>query len=500
MAALLLAGLSAAAVFWFYSGGYLNYYGDAEAHLNIARRVVDSRTPGYDQLGSVWLPLLHVLLLPLVRYDGLWHSGLAGSIPSAAAFVLGGVFLFAAVRRIFGGGAPAWVAIALYALNPNLLYLQSTAMTEPLFLGCLMAILYFTVVFRQTESRIALVCAALANAAATLTRYEGWFLVPFVTAYILIASRRNRVAAAVLYGAVASLGAAYWLAHNRYLFGDALFFFNGPYSARAIQGNKPYPGLHDWPAALLYFRTAARLCVGTPLFWMGLAGAVVAAFRRAFWPLLLVSLPAAFYVWSVHSSGTPIFVPGLWPNSHYNTRYGLALLPLLVLGGAALATLAPQGRRHWAAVVIVLAAVSPWLLQPRKESWVTWKESQVNSEGRRAWTREAAGYLGPRYRPGAGIYTGFGDLTGIYRAMRVPLRVTLTGDNEPQFMASYARPDLFLREEWAVCMAGDPVQTVLTRARRPYPDYPTYTLVKRIVVKGAPVIEIWRRFTPAESQ
>jgi len=34
---------------FFYQRGYLAYYGDAEAHLNIARRILDSRTPGYDQ-------------------------------------------------------------------------------------------------------------------------------------------------------------------------------------------------------------------------------------------------------------------------------------------------------------------------------------------------------------------------------------------------------------------------------------------------------------------
>ena len=74
-----LALLSAAAIAVFYSNGWLLYYGDAEAHLNIARRMVDSRTPGYDQVGTVWLPLLHWLMLPLVRVDALWLNGLAGA-------------------------------------------------------------------------------------------------------------------------------------------------------------------------------------------------------------------------------------------------------------------------------------------------------------------------------------------------------------------------------------------------------------------------------------
>ena len=58
--------------------GTLLLYGDAVAHLHIARRVFDSLTPGFRQLGSVWLPLPHILLLPFVWNMTWWHNGLAG--------------------------------------------------------------------------------------------------------------------------------------------------------------------------------------------------------------------------------------------------------------------------------------------------------------------------------------------------------------------------------------------------------------------------------------
>src|SRR5437879_8444780 len=76
-----LAVVSALAVWFFHSRGWLLWYGDAEAHLNTARRIIDSRTPGYGQLGTPWLPLLHVLLVPFVRVDAWWHSGSAAAIP-----------------------------------------------------------------------------------------------------------------------------------------------------------------------------------------------------------------------------------------------------------------------------------------------------------------------------------------------------------------------------------------------------------------------------------
>jgi hypothetical protein len=150
--------------------------------------------------------------------------------------------------------------------------------------------------------------------------------------------------------------------------------------------------------------------------------------------------------------------------------------------------------RTAAAFLLPIAALAPWLWRPGGASVVAWKESQVNSVARRAWTAQAAGVLAARYREGSGIFTSFNDLTGIYRMARIPLGETLTGDNGPLFLGSAQRPDLFLREEWAVVMGGDPVQTAINRANR---AGPYYMLSARIAVKNAPVIEIWRRSLPA---
>ena len=76
--------------FLFYNRqGAVLLYGDAIAHINIARRVFDSRTPGLLQLGTVWLPLPHLLIMPFVISKPMWQSGAGGSIPSMIAFVLG---------------------------------------------------------------------------------------------------------------------------------------------------------------------------------------------------------------------------------------------------------------------------------------------------------------------------------------------------------------------------------------------------------------------------
>ena len=476
-----MALASAGAIAFFHAHGWLLYYGDAEAHLNIARRIVDSRTPGYDQLGTPWLPVPHVLMLPLVGRDALWRSGLAGAIPSGLCFVIAGVFLFLAVRRVFGDDAPAFAAAGAFALNPNMLYLGSIPMSEPAFWAAWMALVYFTLRFRDTGGWGAVVGAGVAASLGALSRYEGWFLIPF--AALCLAQRRVR--AGVVFGVLASLGPLYWLGHNWWLQGDALYFLRGPGSAFAIQGDAPYPGKGDWWAALYYYRHAAGLGAGPVLALVGLAGLLAALLKRAFWPLVLLALPGAFYVWSMHSSRTPIFVPTLWPHSYYNSRYGLAAVPLLAFGVAALAAVVPRGARAWAAAARVLASVAPWLIAPRPANWVTWHESLVNSEARRDWTGQAAGFLASHYVRGSGIITASGDIIGIYREAGIPLRETFSADNGLPWVAALQRPDLSMWQQWAVAVAGDDVAHAMRSGVR-------YRLEKSIAVKGAPVIEIYR--------
>ena len=58
------------------------YYGDAISHLVISREIFDSLSPGFGQVGTVWLPMTHLLLLPFVISNFLFHSALAGTIVS----------------------------------------------------------------------------------------------------------------------------------------------------------------------------------------------------------------------------------------------------------------------------------------------------------------------------------------------------------------------------------------------------------------------------------
>ena len=109
---------------------------DAKAHLVVSRRILDSLTPGWEQIGAVWLPLPHLLnMLPGADRLSLSH----GRIRHCAV----DRFVTRSPRRrsrrpcslLTSSRAGAALAAALYATNPNVLYLQSTPMTEPLLFG-----------------------------------------------------------------------------------------------------------------------------------------------------------------------------------------------------------------------------------------------------------------------------------------------------------------------------------------------------------------------------
>ncbi|MDG6898547.1 MAG: hypothetical protein JRN24_02285, partial [Nitrososphaerota archaeon] len=71
-AAAALAGAASAFVLLMQNRYALVYYGDAISHLVISRRIVDWIDPGLAQVGSVWLPMTHIMLLPFVLNDFLF--------------------------------------------------------------------------------------------------------------------------------------------------------------------------------------------------------------------------------------------------------------------------------------------------------------------------------------------------------------------------------------------------------------------------------------------
>ncbi len=93
---------------FYYQRGEILLYGDAVAHINIARRVFDSKTPGPLQLGTVWLPLPHLLMTPFLISTEMWRRGAGGSIPSMVAYVFGVIGMFRLVQDLVAQRTTGW--------------------------------------------------------------------------------------------------------------------------------------------------------------------------------------------------------------------------------------------------------------------------------------------------------------------------------------------------------------------------------------------------------
>src|SRR6185437_5242965 len=181
-----------------------------------------------------------LLMLPFVQVYAWWANGIAGAIPSGLAYLAACIGLYRLARHWLAP-APAALALAFFALNPNLLYLQTTAMTEPLFLCDTIWIVIWLVEWRTAldagpaASNRLLWIVTGALIAAVFTRYDGWivaFAAWIAMAVTLARSGRLRSRAFVAASVLLAAAPAAWFAYNAGFFGDWLYFDRGPFSAK----------------------------------------------------------------------------------------------------------------------------------------------------------------------------------------------------------------------------------------------------------------------------
>jgi hypothetical protein len=489
-------------------------YGDAVAHINIARRVFDSKTPGLLQLGTVWLPLPHVLILPFIISKQMWQSGTGGSVPSMAGFVLGVLGIFRLVRAAFVRDGEvdatvkvaAWASALVYGANPNLIYMQATAMGESLYLAFFVwAVVYFAEFVRGgAKSERALTKCGLCLVAAGLTRYDGWFLAVVLAGAViaspllakdarngapgsltlpgsLVPASRMAVAKFVL---LAGLAPAIWLAYNAAVYRNPLQFANGPYSAKAIEENTATvnPAKGNLFVAGSYFLKAAELNVAEATWlgrlWLALAllGSLVAGFSGRGRVALLLWVPLPFYTLSVAYGSVPIFVPPWWPFSQYNLRYGLQLLPAFAvfvpLGIRFLAQSAIRiprlgvisSRAHVVGTVSVLVLLIASYAAIWRADPICYREAAINMRGRAALDGQLAGWI-KSLPSDSTLLMYLGEHVGALEQAGVPLRRVINEGNhrvwkqpvDPEGLWERALADPAGYADYAVAFDGDPV-------------------------------------------
>jgi hypothetical protein len=463
--------VSALAALWSWHNHAMLNYGDAVAHLHIARRVIDSHRPGLSQLGSVWLPLPHLLMIPFVAVYAWWANGIAGLIPSALAYIAGCAGIYRLARHWLRPAA-AVAALAFFALNPNLLYLQTTAMTEPLFLCEMIWLAVWLVEWRgalNNDPRLAarrLVLIAIVLIAAVFTRYDGWILAFLAwTSIGIVQLRTSTLRSRTFWIASAAVVAAplLWFAYNAAFFGDWLEFARGPYSAAAIEqrtathGSGPlHPGWHDPWVALTFFVKCAKMdsapdSWGNTLLWVSLLGttwAWLTSRHRAFQWALLLWLPIPFYAYSIAWGSVPIFLPVWWPHSWYNTRYGMEMLPAFALGLAFAAQFVLAVAREFKPRSVPFAAALLYLIILLDERAVlrdhplTYVEGVKNLDSRSTFEEQIPPVLRSLLstRPGGEILMGTSVYPNLVAFTGIPLRQTINESDKEYYSAALADP------------------------------------------------------------
>lgn len=337
--------------FIYYSSteGFL-VYGDTITHLNIARSVVDNASPGVAQLGGVWLPLLHVLLLPFTSVDSLWRSGFAGSIVGYFLFIFSVLFIYKIGKELLPKVKSAGpLAALIYISNPNILYMSMTAMTEILFIGTVTSSFYFYLKWIADQKSVNLIISSWLILLTTLTRYEGWFLSFGLTIGVFIISllkprEKFREGALVLFGTVALSGGIGWLLWNLMIFNDPLYFLNSIYSSKyqtlaALSEADKVAYKSIVMSVLTYFwsvyeNVGGVLTVGGILGLLFLIYNVVFTKSRKYVAFLIFAFssffPYYFLTYAVYSGNVPIHVPQL-THSTFNIRFGMYMIPSMAV-------------------------------------------------------------------------------------------------------------------------------------------------------------------------
>jgi Dolichyl-phosphate-mannose-protein mannosyltransferase len=483
-AAAAIALVACTSLAFFYVRGLSNLYGDGIAHMEGARRIFDSLTPGYAEIGSVWLPLYHLIVAPLAINDFFWRTGLGGSLVSTAAFIIAAWVLFRLAYEMNGSLAAAAVALAGFLLCPNMLYLASTPLTEPLALLWTVLVIYGLFRYQQNGRRLALVLAGLSAFLGTLTRYDGWFLLPFAAFFVLLArpdpwSRRFRHAA--IFSVIAGAGPALWLLHNSWRFGNALEFVNGPYSAQAIYARQlattafKYPTDGSLIVSIRYYLADLELVIGVWPIVLALLGLLAWIIdrenraRRSAALLFLVLLP--FYVFSLAYAAIPLYVPTLFPNTYYNLRYGLEMLPAVaLLPSFLIITKAPSRlRRLLTGVLIgVILAQAVVVASSGAADLAVAKEGVLNTPCRSPRQQLLIRVLKDKY-DGRRVLVAVGKWPCVMPAVGISFRDTLSETNRAYWRRLRTDPGKWVA--WIIRGDGDAVDELMLTYPQAFADF-----------------------------
>jgi len=456
---------SLVAIGFFLSQDTLIAYGDSESHLNISKRVIHGLTPGFAQLGGIWLPLPHLLMLPFIWNDFLWRTGLAGAIVSSISYIVSGFMIYKITEILFKDKLVSFVAFLVFSLNLNILYMQSTAMTElPLMAFFLLSTYFFFKYLLKGEMLMNLTIAAFFAFCASLSRYDGWFLVLAESAILIVhhllqrSKLRDIEGRFIVFGSVAFLGIALWLLWDYLILGDPFYFTSSQFSAKSQQqgwlAKGQLPTYHDLGLSFIYYTTTVMSNAGIFVFAASVIGFLRFLFAKRLPHIIasgLLMVPFVFYVLTLYIGQSILFIPHITPSNFewtlFNVRYGTVMIPAV----AVFAAFAFMKSSNPVRVVLTALFIAQFALYPIGYSKVISLTDGV--EGLSSAKKVDAQYwLAENYDHGLLLMDDYKRITSVIRS-RVPMQNIIYIGSRPYWEESFVTPEKYAR--WIILQKED---------------------------------------------
>ena len=473
IAALTAVGLilSLGSLLYFTAQNVVLAYPDAQSHLLIARRVCDSSSPGLAQLGAVWLPLTHLLslllvcsdvwsttwwgnaalvltialLMAFVRYrlnhkglvlrilpmlgvgtlgvmfglslhtNGYYISGLGMVWISMFSYVFAGVLIYLLVYEITEDCWAGIVAWAVFALNPNILYLQATAMTElPLYFGVMFSIYSFRKLVMEPSRLKWLFINGVAGVVMTTVRYEGWTILmgeAVVYGFILLHNRLSIpsiLGHMLQWGYLAFAGVVGWIMWNTTIFSNPLEFQTGSYAKPSNWVSGAEAGVGNLRVAAETYGYGMLNTIGIILVLAGVALVFYVLTNRLKKESLAVLLPLGmipFFIYMVFKGQRPMQAIEL-EGTIYNARFAL----IIILSVAPLIGYIVQKSVAMKVVAVVLLAVSMLIMVNSQVGIITLTEPLRAAESTSNTSQlEVAEFLRENYNNESMLMENYGN-------------------------------------------------------------------------------------------
>ncbi len=318
-------------------------------------------------------------MLP-VQIDALYRSGWSAIAISIASMALAAWAIAWMIQRTTGSIAAGAAAAAVLVLNPDVLYLQSTPMTEPLLFGTTFLAVALIARWLDDDPRRSARAPGWAVTAACLTRYEAWpiTIAALALAFGVLLRRGWRPGDAIL--PVARLAAwpfftAIAFAVNSKITVGSWFVDSGFFVPDNPALGHPLLAWHQvWDGLV-------RL-TGSAVPWIAVAAAVAIVMTgarsrsRASLTLVVALAACAALPWAAYYRGHPV-----------RLRYDVPLVAAAAAIAGAGIGLLPRAARGAAAVLTIAIAV--WQAHPLDPNAPVIAESRrdaPNAIGRRAVT------------------------------------------------------------------------------------------------------------------